>query len=129
MGAGEGVDAFGQAQDEQGFGRPRAHALPPPTRSPRTPSPCTSPMAALQGTTLRGNTAQRGGGGAIYRSLHNLTHLYCSPDQAAPLPYEALTAGCPDWSGNTAGCAPEEEGLAAGTPGSGCSLCVASGCA
>lgn len=55
----------------------------------------------VRDTVLRGNRALRGGGGAIFRTTHNLTDLYC-PGQPSPLPWAALTAGCPGWTDNRA---------------------------
>ncbi len=52
------------------------------------------PLLISGGTALRGNTALRGGGGAIFRLTHNLTNVTCA-GASSQLPWTALNVGCP----------------------------------
>ncbi|KXZ48361.1 hypothetical protein GPECTOR_28g768 [Gonium pectorale] len=78
------------------------------------------PLLLSGGAALAGNAAVRGGGGALFRTSHNITNVTCA---SGPLSWEDMTRGCSEWYGNTASygsvTATRAYGLRLLTPGSG----------
>eukprot|EP00798_Chlamydomonas_sp_ICE-L_P007587 gene7587-742_t len=59
-------------------------------------------IATIKGCTFTGNSAEGGGGGAIYAYEPDDVSLYCQSDSTDPVAIENMTQGCLGWENNTA---------------------------